>query len=66
MAEVCSPITRRGSKAGSNPPKGPDHSHRGYESAADSVPNPSTSRASPVRAHSEEEPAASIKVTGPE
>lgn len=62
IREVCSPISRKGS--GSGQPMSPG-ARSNPSRAADSVPSQPKNSASPVKAHSSDEPA-EIKVTGPE
>jgi hypothetical protein len=63
--EVCSPISRKGSKAGSsNLPLSPG-ARSNPSRAADSIPNQPKNTASPVKSHSSEEPEGEVKITGP-
>ena len=65
ITEVCSPVSRKGSKVGSGQPLSPGaRSHPNH--AADSVPTQPKHGASPVKSHSEGDLPASTKVEGPE
>jgi hypothetical protein len=66
ISEVCSPISRKGSKAGSdNLPLSPG-ARSNPSRATDSVPNQPRNTASPVKSHSEEPGGSEVKVVGPD
>ena len=64
--EVCSPVSRVGSKVGSGQPMSPGA--RSNPSRGDSVPSQPHNTASPVHSHDEgnKGPEGSLTVTGPE